>query len=73
MLSLKSCRWNFTKTTNCPLYKTSTVTILFTMKYEMQRCLTLYLALPPINAALLAYSDIGRLLPKADAGRLAIC
>ena len=34
---------------------------------------TLYRGLPPNNAALRAYSDIGRLLPTAEIGRLAIC
>lgn len=33
---------------------------------------TLYLMWPPIAAAILAYSVIGRLLPTADTGRLAI-
>ena len=33
---------------------------------------TLYLGLPPMAAASLAYSDTGRRLPTADTGRLAI-
>ena len=33
---------------------------------------TLYLMWPPIAAAILAYSVIGRLLPTADTGRLAM-
>ena len=35
--------------------------------------LTLYLGLPPMLACILANSDVGRLLPTADTGRLAIC
>ena len=34
---------------------------------------TLYLGFPPINAAFLAYSEIGLLFPTADTGLFTIC